>query len=132
MSETTITGGCLCGAIRFEASGAPLHSTVCYCTSCRRAFGAQSVAWVTVKSSGFSYTGELPTTFPSSKGVSRTFCATCGTSLTYGHTNRTDDVDIATATLDDPESYPPEGIVFPSNKVAWDSCIDKPTLHDEG
>ncbi|HJN51913.1 MAG: GFA family protein [Pseudomonadales bacterium] len=132
MSDTNLTGGCLCGAIRFKVTASPLHSTVCYCTSCRRAFGAQSVAWVTVSLSSFSFTGTHPSTFTSSPGVSRTFCGTCGTSLTYSREGRVDDIDIATATLDNPESCPPEGIVFPSNKVAWDICIDKPILHDEG
>jgi hypothetical protein len=72
-----------------------------------------------------------PTFFASSPPVLRTFCGACGTGLTYTNTDRPGDVDIATAALDHPDSFPPQGIVFPSNRISWDSCLDKPVAHDE-
>ena len=43
-----LTGGCLCGEVRYEADGAPFHKTVCHCSMCRRASGAPIVAWFSV------------------------------------------------------------------------------------
>jgi hypothetical protein len=132
MAEVEISGGCRCGAVRFSAKAVPMSSTVCYCQYCQHSFGAQSVAWVTFKSSEFSYTKGPPVSHESSPGVTRTFCGTCGTSLTYSNSERPDEIDVATATLDDPNAYPPEGIVFPSRKIAWDICLPKPIFHDGG
>ena len=131
MTEIKIAGGCLCGAIRFNATAAPTKSTVCYCQYCRRAFGAQSVAWLTFEVSDFACIKGKPASYASSPPVVRTFCDTCGTSLTYTNSARPDEIDVATAIFDDPDPYPPEGIVFPSRKLAWDTCLDRPVLHDD-
>ena len=130
MTEAEITGGCFCGAIRFKATAAPQLSTVCYCRDCQRLFGAQSVAWLTFKRVDFACIKGEPASFASSQPVVRTFCSTCGTSLTYTNSSRPDEIDVVTAIFDDPDFYPPEGIVFPSMKLAWDTCLDKPVMHD--
>ena len=52
-------GGCLCGKVRYRVSERPRISAICHCVSCRRASGAQSVAWLTLAIEGFSFvTGE--------------------------------------------------------------------------
>ena len=131
MTDTrTITGGCYCGAVRYESTKPPTHSTICYCRDCARLFGSQSVAWVTFPSDGFRFTQGVPAQHKSSPPVFRTFCGTCGASLTYQHDKRTMEVDVATATLDDPERFPPNGPVFPSHKLAWDVLPDLPVFHD--
>jgi hypothetical protein len=40
-----LTGGCYCGAVRYETDGEPFHETICHCADCRRIVGAASVAW---------------------------------------------------------------------------------------
>jgi hypothetical protein len=47
--QSPITGGCYCGKVRFRVSGPNLRQSNCHCANCRRAAGAQSVAWITVK-----------------------------------------------------------------------------------
>jgi hypothetical protein len=44
MAEAIIEGGCLCGAIRYRATGAPYNITYCHCRTCRRASGAAFVS----------------------------------------------------------------------------------------
>jgi hypothetical protein len=48
-----LTGGCFCGAIRYEARGTPFHETSCHCSICRRTTGAPFVTWFSVRSPDF-------------------------------------------------------------------------------
>jgi len=113
-----ITGGCYCGAIRYRALRPPRISNICHCESCRRTCGAQSVAWVIFPAGDFAFANGEPTRYPSSPGVVRTFCATCGTSLTYETEERPADIDVTTATLDDPEAFPPTRFST-EQKLSW-------------
>jgi hypothetical protein len=131
MPEQRHTGGCMCGAIRFEARRRPSPSTICYCEYCRHAVGALSVAWLTFRAEDFAFTKGRPASYASSPGVTRTFCPTCGTSLTYTHAGRKEEIDVVTGAMDHPEAYPAEGVVFPSRKVPWDVRPDKPVFHDD-
>ena len=115
-------GGCYCGGVRYRVSGSPLHATVCHCESCRRCCGAQSVAWVTFPVAAFEWVKGEPVRFRSSPPVERTFCGACGTSLTYAHVEeRPGDVDVTTASLDDPEAFPPTKHVFWQHRLSWAS-----------
>ena len=100
-------GGCLCGEVRYGVTGKAESSLICHCVSCRRSTGAQSVAWLTFPSAGFSWLSGDPVEHRSSAEVRRTFCGRCGTSLTYRHDGDPDFIDVATATLDHPDEFPP-------------------------
>ncbi len=63
MGHGTIHGGCYCGAIRYEAEPPAKSEAICFCTNCRKAAGAQSVAWITVPKSRFRFVSGSPTTF---------------------------------------------------------------------
>src|SRR5882757_3478816 len=107
MTEPTLKGGCLCGAVRYH-SGAPSHPAVyCHCTSCRRAAGAHAVAWFTVANASLVFTQGEPAIYRSSPPVQRTFCARCGTPLTYRHDGRAGEVDITIGSLDEPDRVAP-------------------------
>lgn len=112
-------GGCLCGALRYRFSGTPSSSTNCHCKSCRRASGAPVVAWITVQRSEFTILSGIPAVFHSSPGVTRRFCSHCGTALTYETDRSPDTIDLTTASLDDPEAYPPTTEVWLEDKLSW-------------
>jgi hypothetical protein len=112
-------GGCLCGAIRYRISGRPSSAALCHCTSCRRASGAPSVAWITVKRSQLEMLAGSPMAFHSSPPVTRQFCGRCGSALTYETTKSPDSIDITTASLDDPNAFPPTADVWLEDKLAW-------------
>jgi hypothetical protein len=103
----TLTGGCFCGAIRDEADGVPFHQTNCHCSICRRTTGAPFVAWFSVQSDGFGIIKGQPARFSSSEKRTRSFCARCGTQLTFEHADFGDEIDVTTCSLDDPELVPP-------------------------
>ena len=75
----SLKGSCLCGAIRFEATGEPEGISVCHCGQCRRMSGhLWSSAYV--KDDELAIEGE-PQWYASSKTAKRGFCPTCGSGL---------------------------------------------------
>jgi hypothetical protein len=119
MKRALITGGCYCGRIRFKATQGPIYQANCHCENCRRAAGAQSVAWITVKRSEFEFEKGTPKRYRPDTGAWRTFCDNCGTSLTYERDSRPGEIDITTGSLDHPEDYPPNKDVFPEERLSW-------------
>lgn len=118
-NPASIEGGCLCGAVRYRATAAPLNSMMCHCNSCRRAAGAPVVAWITFPSDAFTFTNGTPNRYASSAGVVRTFCPGCGTPLTYVHQGRPGDVDVTTASLDHPDRFPPTWHGWLEDTLPW-------------
>jgi hypothetical protein len=122
--EKVSDGGCLCAKVRYSVSERPQISAICHCVSCRRASGAQSVAWLTFAIEGFSFVTGDPARYRSSAKVSRTFCGQCGTTLTYQHDDELDFIDVTAASLDDPEEFPPTHHVWMEDAISWDTAND--------
>ena len=59
----TLTGGCYCGAVRYEVTGQRFDQTLCHCAICRRTTGAPVVAWLSVRPDDFRLTAGAPTAF---------------------------------------------------------------------
>ncbi|MEZ7206799.1 GFA family protein [Pseudoalteromonas sp. DY56-GL79] len=76
-------GGCLCGHIRFTATGVPHNPHTCSCKMCQRHSGALTVAWVEFASEEVSWDGPggAPKVWRSSDYSSRAFCPECGSTL---------------------------------------------------
>jgi hypothetical protein len=119
-----LRGHCLCGAIRYEADAPPTNETVCHCSMCRRAAGAPVVGWFSVPPGAYRVVAGTPASYRSSSHVVRTFCGTCGTSLTYQSTRTPHEIDITTCSLDDPEEVPPRDHTHASAKLSWIKLAD--------
>jgi hypothetical protein len=119
MATGAIRGGCYCGAVRYQVDSPPRIATMCHCEDCRKSCGAQSVAWVTFLAESFAFVQGEPASHRSSPGVIRTFCSACGTSLTYRNDERAHEIDVTTASLEDPEAFPPAKHLFPEQKLSW-------------
>jgi hypothetical protein len=117
------TGGCRCGAIRYVIFGEPSRVTVCHCGDCRRSVGAQSVAWPILSLADYTISSGSPTRYASSPEVVRTFCATCGTSLSYSLSSSPGRIDVTVASLDDPGRFPPTKTSFESERIEGYSPI---------
>ncbi len=83
MRDREYTGGCLCGAVRFVATGQPLNPHACSCRMCQRHTGAFTVAWVEFPRDAVEWVGPggPPSTYRSSDFSSRAFCSTCGSTI---------------------------------------------------
>lgn len=114
------TGGCHCGAIRYEVSGTPQHVALCHCGDCRKSAGAPMVAWAAFAETDFVVTtGELKT-FNSSGTAYRSFCPECGTGIAYRNEQFLPGiVDIQSATLDEPEALPAQVHIQIAERIGW-------------
>ncbi len=119
MSKLPLTGGCLCGAIRYEITAEPIGVNHCHCSICRRAAGAPFITWVTIAGDAFTFTSGTPAYFQSTPDVQRGFCRDCGTTLTYANITHPEEADITAATLDDPELVTPEDHIWTGSMVSW-------------
>ncbi|MEM7067991.1 MAG: GFA family protein [Pseudomonadota bacterium] len=81
--KTVHKGGCLCGAIRFEAKAPVLKPHTCSCKMCQRHSGAPTTWWVEIPKEAITWTGTggIPATYRSSEISSRAFCPKCGSTL---------------------------------------------------
>ena len=112
------TGGCQCGAVRYEASEAPHHASVCHCRMCQKASGGPLMAFARVPHAALAWTRGKPATFRSSSLVERGFCARCGTPLTYDFLERPH-ISITLGSLDDPEAVRPQLQYAPERMLSW-------------
>jgi len=116
-----ITGGCLCGLVRYEASEPPFDAHYCHCRTCQKASGAPVVAAAFLSREAFRITQGEPKLYRSSPIVERGFCARCGTYLLYRPLipEWSDWIIITIASLDHPESLPPERHYGIESHIAW-------------
>jgi hypothetical protein len=112
-------GGCLCGAVRYRVQGSPHATSVCNCRSCRLASGAPALAWAIFPAGTVEITRGATATFFSSPGVEWGFCPRCGTTLTYQRASRPGFFDVTTASLDDPEAFPPAREIWAGERLSW-------------
>lgn len=124
MSDTLwAMGGCLCGGIRFQCSGAVVHSLVCHCRMCQRASGASFVGLIFFSSEELLITKGKTRTYRSSSSGIRHFCAECGSSLFFERSTKSLH-GIFVGALDDPSLFKPTMHICLSSKQDWLSLSD--------
>ena len=117
-----ITGGCLCGRVRYTVTGEPAFSGLCHCRNCQRYTGSAFEALIAFPAASVSVQGELKTyddTGDSGQPVHRRFCPNCGS----GVVNEVDVLPgvtiVLAGTLDDPAAFKPAMDVYWSSAQPW-------------
>jgi len=129
-AQAPITGGCLCGACRYESKGAPLDIRACHCRLCQKATGAPFYARVRVPRDTVSLSG--PTGWhESSPDLRRGFCPQCGTSL-YSERIGSNSIGLLMGSLDEPDRFSPTAHIWVSRKQAWLRLADDLPCYPEG
>lgn len=118
----TISGGCLCGQVRYECKeeGGGGH---CHCDDCRRTSGTGHGSHMIVPASAFSLTGDVKFfDKPADSGnmVSRGFCPDCGSAIYSTNSSMPGMAFVRASSLDNPENFRPQMRVYTDRAASWD------------
>jgi hypothetical protein len=119
-----MTGGCMCGAIRYEASESPIEVYYCHCRVCQRAAGNVVGTWAQFPARAFRFTRGGAKFHRSSDVAERGFCGNCGTQLVAMGFEADEPNAVAVGSLDHPEGMRPEGHFGVESKVPWFNVQD--------
>lgn len=129
VDSKTLTGGCMCGAIRFEVTHDPLDVAYCHCSDCRGFTGAPVVTWVAFDARHVRYLKGERKTFESSPGINWGFCDNCGSSLSWEAVSMRYSgkpiIEFHIGTFDAPETFMPDRHWFEGERLAWFDIADK-------
>ncbi len=113
------TGSCLCGAVQITAEGDPDWVGHCHCRSCQRAVGGAFATYAGYEKAKVSLAGDALKRFASSPGVVRSFCAKCGSPLSFEGDNWPGEIHLFAVMLDDATDLKPEVHVQLADKMPW-------------
>ena len=117
------TGGCTCGAVRYECLAKPVMTGNCHCRDCQRASGGPFVSMLAVPAAALKITGEVKyyeTKSDTGNIFSRGFCSECGARLFGKSAGQPRLAMITAGSLDDPSGYRPAIDFFTSSAQPWD------------
>jgi len=129
----TITGGCLCGAVRYEIDAAPLAVRTCWCTDCQKFAAGNATVNVVFPAEAVNIAGDLTdyaSTADSGNKMHRGFCPICGTPVTTGSEARPHLLGLRGGTLDDPALARPEITIWTRSAPSW-AVIDPDIPREE-
>jgi hypothetical protein len=124
---TNITGGCLCGAVRYRITAPPMVTRVCWCRLCQYLGSGSGTVNVCFPSAAVSVEGELrdfACLADSGNAMHRRFCPRCGTQLFSEAEVRPHLIFVRAGTLDDREVARPAATIWTSQAPSW-ACIDE-------
>ena len=130
MTQTTLKGGCLCGAVKYEVTGEPKRFYHCHCSRCRKATGTGhasnlflqpgTLIWVSGEEQIRAFK------IPEAQRFTNSFCAVCGGRVPR-QAKGTDMVMIPAGSLDDEIPIKPQARIFSASRAGW-SCADGDVL----
>jgi hypothetical protein len=128
--QRRLSGGCQCGAVRYELTQAPLRACICHCRMCQKASGGPFMAFATVEQQHLRWTSGTPAVFKSSTVAQRGFCKDCGTPLTFKFEG--DEINVTIGSLDQPAAVAPTTQYGVESTIAWCAALnDLPRVRTE-
>ncbi len=117
------SGGCLCGAVRYQSAAEPAMAGFCQCEDCRRSSGAGHCGHLVLPEEAVTMTGAVSSyARPADSGnvIARNFCATCGAALFSRNSGMPGRIFLRASSLDDLEVFKPQMVVYASRGASWD------------
>lgn len=117
----TVTGGCQCGRVRYEAEIDGDDAYFCHCRMCQKATGGFAAVFVQTEPGKLRWLTE-PDWYESSPIARRPFCATCGTPLGFHFADGGGKPDVTLGSLDDPSPFRP--VVHAGSESLHEAWLD--------
>lgn len=119
------TGGCACGALRYETAHAPVFQNHCQCRDCQRRSGTGHGSWLTFPARAeMTITGaatEWEVAGDSGNVKVHAFCPACGTPVYLRFAAMPGFIAVAAGSLDDPARFAPHALTYRMRALAWDA-----------
>lgn len=120
---TKYSGGCACGAVRYETDADPIMAGHCQCRKCQTLSGAGHMTFAAFPAAAVKVTGQLvPWSYTADSGntSTRNRCAVCGTQVTGGNSGMKELMGLNLTTMDDASAITPGMVFFHANARPWD------------
>jgi hypothetical protein len=129
--SSKVTGGCLCGAVRYEAEALLGNAYYCHCTQCQKSSGEPFEVGVPVKEGTLRFTGAEPKFYASSEWGQRGFCPECGSRIVWRSTHPDYQwaTNITPGSLDRPQDVRPIVHTFVDTQWPWIRIDDRLPRH---
>ena len=117
------TGGCACGAIRYDIPTEPIFMNHCQCRDCQHKSGTGHGSYLTFQRKGMTLKGEAThwdMVADNGNVKTRSFCSTCGSPVFLTFAATPDLFAVHAASLDDPGRFKPQAVTYGIRAHAWD------------
>src|SRR5262245_36053562 len=116
-----VTGGCLCGRVRYEAQVFLESAILCHCRICQKSTGQPAEISVPIKAGTLTFTKSKPRYYASSEHGKRGFCEDCGSRLVWQALDPDSDwlTNVDVGSLDDPSVSRPSEHIFVDTQLPW-------------
>lgn len=125
-SEGSHSGGCLCGAVRYTVSGAPIRVGLCHCETCQKNTGAPYFAFAVFPSGQVTIDGTLEDVF--APKIARQFCPDCGSLIALQ--DEPGEIDLALGGFDVPPDFSVEYELWVGRRHPWIAPVAGATQHE--
>jgi hypothetical protein len=126
VADFPLTGGCLCGGVRFEV-GEPLVSAgYCHCTRCQRRTGTAASVSARIAAGSLRVVSgeELIRSYLPDQGFAKVFCSGCGSALWSRHPQDSEFISVRLGAFDDDPGIRPEYRQFVAYAASWEEIPD--------
>jgi hypothetical protein len=126
-----LTGGCLCGGVRWELSEPPISAGYCHCTRCQRRTGTAASAQARIAPGSLTVLqGEdLIKTFAPPDGFEKLFCSNCGSALWSRNPENHEVIAVRLGSFDGDPGVRPEYRQYVAYAAVWEAVPDDGLLH---
>jgi hypothetical protein len=126
MAEMPLTGGCLCGGVRFEVNEPPVSANYCHCTRCQRRTGTAASAQARLAPGSFRITAgeDLVRAYKPEDGFPKAFCSACGSALWSVNPETGQVSGVRMAAFDQDPGIRPSARQFVAYAASWETIPD--------
>jgi hypothetical protein len=126
VAELPLTGGCMCGAVRFEVTEPPVSAGYCHCTRCQRRTGTAAAVSARIAPGSLRIVSgeELTKAWRPDDGFAKVFCSACGSALWSQNPSDPDVVVVRMGAFDSDPGIRPSYRQFVAYAAPWEPIPD--------